>query len=54
MRGDVLTRHPEVVERIPDDVTVLDWNYDSSWGDNGHWQVPAISYPGHPSDVYTA
>ncbi|MGG4106041.1 family 20 glycosylhydrolase [Paenibacillus lautus] len=106
MWGDVLTRHPEVVERIPDDVTVLDWNYDSSisfaehcsmlqkngisyfvcpgtgswsslsgrtdnmldniadaavqgqkygagglivtdWGDNGHWQVPAISYPGY-------
>ncbi|MBT2761368.1 family 20 glycosylhydrolase [Paenibacillus sp. ISL-20] len=106
MWGDVLTRHPEVVGRIPDDVTILDWNYDSSisfaehcsmlqkngisyyvcpgtsswsslsgrtdnmlnniadaavqgrkygagglivtdWGDNGHWQVPAISYPGY-------
>ncbi|MFG1732120.1 family 20 glycosylhydrolase [Paenibacillus sp. 843] len=106
MWGDVITRHPEVVERIPGDVTVLDWNYDSSisfaehcsmlqttgvsyyvcpgtsswsslsgrtdnmlnnitdaavqgrkygarglivtdWGDNGHWQVPAISYPGY-------
>ncbi|MBX4148245.1 beta-N-acetylhexosaminidase [Paenibacillus lautus] len=106
MWGDVLTRHPEVAERIPDDVTILDWNYDSSisfaehcsmlqkhgisyfvcpgtsswsslsgrtdnmldniadaavqgqkygagglivtdWGDNGHWQVPVISYPGY-------
>ncbi|ANY71338.1 hypothetical protein BBD41_01355 [Paenibacillus ihbetae] len=106
MWGDVLTRHPEAARRIPDDVTILDWNYDSSisfaehcsmlqkngisyyvcpgtsswsslsgrtdnmlnniadaaiqgrkhgagglivtdWGDNGHWQVPAISYPGY-------
>lgn len=105
MWGDVLASHPEVMEQIPEDVTILDWNYESSvsfeghcrvlaerqipfyvcpgtsswssisgrtdnmldnisdaaiqgltygagglivadWGDNGHWQVPAISYPG--------
>lgn len=104
--GDVLTRHPEVIGQLPEDATVLDWNYDGNisfaehcsmlqkngisyyvcpgtsswsslsgrtdnmlkniadaaiqgrkygaeglivtdWGDNGHWQVPAISYPGY-------
>jgi len=29
MWGDVLAKHPEVVSMLPDDVTVLDWNYDS-------------------------
>lgn len=106
MWGDVLTSHPEVIEQLPKDVTILDWNYESNvsfeahcrvlaekqipfyvcpgtsawssisgrtdnmldnisdaaihglkygadglivteWGDNGHWQVPAVSYPGY-------
>lgn len=110
MWGDVLASHPEIMDRIPEDVTVLDWNYEcnisfeahckmlgskgisfyvcpgtsswsaisgrtdnmldnvsdaavhglkygasglivADWGDNGHWQVPAVSYPGY---VYAA
>lgn len=110
MWGDVLASHPELMQRFPEDVTVLDWNYESSisfeahckmlsenripfyvcpgtsawsaisgrtdnmldnisdaaihglsygagglivtdWGDNGHWQVPAVSYPAY---VYAA
>ncbi|TYP74604.1 beta-N-acetylhexosaminidase [Paenibacillus methanolicus] len=102
--GDVLAHHPELMERIPPDVTVLHWNYDApvayephcrrlrehgvryyvcpgtsgwlsitgrtdnmlgniadaarsglthgasglivaDWGDGGHWQTPAVSYP---------
>jgi len=27
--GDVLARHPELLSRLPDDVTVLHWNYDA-------------------------
>ncbi|MDQ8736490.1 beta-N-acetylhexosaminidase [Paenibacillus sp. LHD-38] len=103
--GDVLAHHPELVSRLPEDVTVLHWNYDApipygpwcrmlqengvsyfvcpgtsswsslsgrtdnmlgnivdaarsgkaygargllvaDWGDAGHWQIPAVSYPG--------
>ncbi|WP_309118980.1 family 20 glycosylhydrolase [Paenibacillus sp.] len=103
--GDVLARHPELLTRLPADVTVLHWNYDApvpfephcrrlresgvryyvcpgtsswnsiggrtdnmlgniadaaragkaygadglivtDWGDGGHWQSPAVSYPG--------
>lgn len=103
--GDVLARHPELIERLPDDATVLHWNYDepvpyepacrtlsekgvpyyvcpgtsswsslsgrtdnmlgnvadaarnglaygaggliiTDWGDSGHWQAPAVSFPG--------
>lgn len=29
MWGDVLTHHPELVSDLPDDVTVLHWNYDA-------------------------
>jgi hexosaminidase len=29
MWGDVLTHHPELVGQLPDDVTVLHWNYDA-------------------------
>ncbi|WP_336772496.1 beta-N-acetylhexosaminidase [Paenibacillus sp. MMO-58] len=106
MWGDVLTHHPELISLLPDDVTVLHWNYDepipyephcrrlqenniryyvcpgtstwssiagrtdnmlgniadaakngkaygaaglivADWGDGGHWQVPAVSYPGY-------
>ncbi|QTH43177.1 family 20 glycosylhydrolase [Cohnella sp. LGH] len=104
MWGDVLAHHPEVIRRVPSDVTVLHWNYDApvpyephcrklqesgvhyyvcpgtsswssiagrtdnmlaniadaarsgqaygaeglivaDWGDGGHWQVSAVSYP---------
>lgn len=27
--GDILTRHPETLSALPEDVTVLDWNYDA-------------------------
>ncbi|ACT02260.1 beta-N-acetylhexosaminidase [Paenibacillus sp. JDR-2] len=106
MWGDVLMHHPELVNDLSDDVTVLHWNYDApipyephcrrlqehniryyvcpgtsgwssiagrtdnmlgniadagkngkaygasglivaDWGDGGHWQVPAVSYPGY-------
>jgi N-acetyl-beta-hexosaminidase len=29
MWGDVLTHHPELMSQVPDDVTVLHWNYDA-------------------------
>src|SRR5690606_15793326 len=29
MWGDVLSNHPEVLEMLPNDVTVLEWNYES-------------------------
>jgi len=105
MWGDVLARHPELVHKLPADLTVLHCNYDApvpsepqcrmlrengiryyvcpgtsswssitgrtdnmlaniadaarsgkahgadglivtDWGDNGHWQAIAVSYPG--------
>ncbi len=27
--GDILTRHPETLSSLPEDVTILDWNYDA-------------------------
>jgi len=106
MWGDIIIKHPELIGTLPDDVTVLDWNYDdhtsfeehckvlqahaipfyvcpgtsswasisgrtdnmlnniadaarqgktygasglvvTDWGDSGHWQVMAVSYPGY-------
>ncbi len=104
--GDVVTKHPELLEALPRDITILDWNYEglvsfaahclllrehglsfyvcpgtsgwcsiagrvsnmranlldaaeqglrygacgfliTDWGDMGHWQVPAVGYPGY-------
>jgi len=106
MWGDVLTHYPHLADQLPQDVTVLHWNYESAipyepkcqelqksgvpyyvcpgtstwsglsgrtenmlaniadaarngkkygasglivcdWGDGGHWQVAAISYPAY-------
>ena len=106
MWGDFLLSHPTLLKELPDDVVVLDWNYEghtsfekhsrmlrnanipfyvcpgtsswssisgrtdnmlanisdaavngvkygadglvvTDWGDNGHWQVQPISYPGY-------
>lgn len=29
MWGDIITKHPDLISLLPDDVTVLDWNYES-------------------------
>ncbi len=104
--GDIITKHPELLNELPRDITILDWNYEGAlsfdahcrlleehgleyyvcpgtsgwcsiagrvsnmranlldaaeqgarhgaggflvtdWGDMGHWQVPAVSWPGY-------
>jgi hypothetical protein len=47
--GDVLSRHPEVIDRLPDDVTVCEW-----WYEAGHpWdaRLDAIASAGRPAWV---
>jgi len=31
MWGDIVLRHPELISRIPKDITLLDWGYESSY-----------------------
>src|SRR5699024_878527 len=110
MWGDFLLSHPTLLKELPNDVVVLDWNYEdhtsfekhsrmlrnanipfyvcpgtsswssisgrtdnmlanisdaavigakygaeglvvTDWGDNGHWQVQSVSYPGYTYDA---
>lgn len=39
MWGDILIKHPEVIASLPEDVTVLDWNYESSLSFERHCQL---------------
>ncbi|HVN56937.1 MAG TPA: glycoside hydrolase family 20 zincin-like fold domain-containing protein [Bacteroidales bacterium] len=31
MWGDIILRHPEIIRRIPKDITLLDWGYETSY-----------------------
>ena len=50
--GDILLNHPELIDEVPDDVTLLDWHYDpadaypsvKTFGEAGHrfWVCPGV------------
>jgi len=47
MWGDVVMKHPELLPRIPEDITILDWGYESSYPFERHCkslQEAGISY----------
>lgn len=31
MWGDIVLRHPEIIEKLPDNITLLDWGYESDY-----------------------
>jgi len=39
MWGDIVLRHPELIPRIPKDITLLDWGYESSYPYERHCKI---------------
>lgn len=52
MWGDIVMRHPELISRVPKDITLLDWGYESSYPYERHCKtlqasgLPYIVCPG--------
>lgn len=39
MWGDIILRHPELIARVPKDITLLDWGYESSYPYERHCKI---------------